>query len=374
MLQNNPFLTEGYLSPEYFCDRVEETALLTRHLTNGCNVALIAPRRMGKSGLIYNCFNEEEIRNNYHCIYIDIYETKNLNEFVYVMGKGILLELKSQGRKVWESFLNIMQSLKSTITFDINGNPEWNVGLGDIASPDITLDEIFEYLDHADKPCIVAIDEFQTIAGYPEKTVEAALRKRIQNCHNAKFVFSGSKRHMMALMFASESRPFYNSSSIMGLEPINKEAYFDFANHHLSKTNRSISHEAFDWIYQSFDGITWYIQYILNMLYTHAISESTITTEDAKSVMTAILSHHRFVYESLLFQLSPKQKQVLLAIANEGNATGVTSQAFLQKYKLGSSTVQGAIKVLTERDFISYDNDSYQVSDKFFREWILKRF
>lgn len=374
MLQNNPFLTEGYLSPEYFCDRVEETALLTRHLTNGCNVALIAPRRMGKSGLIYNCFNEEEIRNNYHCIYIDIYETKNLNEFVYVMGKGILLELKSQGRKVWESFLNIMQSLKSTITFDINGNPEWNVGLGDIASPDITLDEIFEYLNHADKPCIVAIDEFQTIAGYPEKTVEAALRKRIQNCHNAKFVFSGSKRHMMALMFASESRPFYNSSSIMGLEPINKEAYFDFANHHLSKTNRSISHEAFDWIYQSFDGITWYIQYILNMLYTHAISESTITTEDAKSVMTVILSHHRFVYESLLFQLSPKQKQVLLAIANEGNATGVTSQAFLQKYKLGSSTVQGAIKVLTERDFISYDNDSYQVSDKFFREWILKRF
>ena len=374
MLQNNPFLTEGYLSPEYFCDRVEETALLTRHLTNGCNVALIAPRRMGKSGLIYNCFNEEEIRNNYHCIYIDIYETKNLNEFVYVMGKGILRELKSQGRKVWESFLNIMQSLKSTITFDINGNPEWNVGLGDIASPDITLDEIFEYLNHADKPCIVAIDEFQTIASYPEKTVEAALRKRIQNCHNAKFVFSGSKRHMMALMFASESRPFYNSSSIMGLEPINKEAYFDFANHHLSKINSSISHKAFEWIYQSFDGITWYIQYILNMLYTHAISESTITTEDAKSVMTAILSHHRFVYESLLFQLSPKQKQVLLAIANEGNATGVTSQAFLQKYKLGSSTVQGAIKVLTERDFISYDNDSYQVSDRFFREWIIKRF
>ena len=110
------------------------------------------------------------------------------------------------------------------------------------------------------------------------------------------------------------------------------------------------------------------------MLYTHAISESTITTEDAKSVMTTILSHHRFVYESLLFQLSPKQKQVLLAIANEGNATGVTSQAFLQKYKLGSSTVQGVIKVLTERDFISYDNDSYQVSDRFFREWIIKRF
>ena len=62
----------------------------------------------------------------------------------------------------------------------------------------------------------MAIDEFQTIASYPEKTVEATLRKRIQNCHNASFVFSGSKRHMMALMFTSQSRPFYHSSSIMG--------------------------------------------------------------------------------------------------------------------------------------------------------------
>lgn len=79
MLQLNPFIIEGYLSPEYFCDRVEETALLTRHLTNRCNVALIAPRRLGKSGLIYNCFQQKNIREQYHCIYIDIYDTKNLS-------------------------------------------------------------------------------------------------------------------------------------------------------------------------------------------------------------------------------------------------------------------------------------------------------
>ena len=99
MVQLNPFIIEGYLSPEYFCDRVEETALLTRHLTNRCNVALIAPRRLGKSGLIYNCFQQENIREQYHCIYIDIYDTKNLNEFVYALGKGILTALKPKGRQ-----------------------------------------------------------------------------------------------------------------------------------------------------------------------------------------------------------------------------------------------------------------------------------
>ena len=164
MVQVNPFIIEGYLSPEYFCDRVEETALLTRHLTNRCNVALIAPRRLGKSGLIYNCFQQENIRDQYHCIYIDIYDTKNLGDFVYTLGKGILTALKPKGRKVWEFFLNTLQSLKSTISFDINGNPEWSVGIGDIQTPDITLDEIFAYLEQADKPCLIAIAEFQTIA------------------------------------------------------------------------------------------------------------------------------------------------------------------------------------------------------------------
>lgn len=365
MVQINPFVIEGYLSPEYFCDRYEETALLTRHLTNCCNVALIAPRRLGKSGLIFNCFQQEAIREQYHCIYIDIYDTKNLSEFVYTLGKGILTALKPKGRKAWEFFLQMLQSLKSTISFDMNGNPEWSVGIGDIQTPDITLDEIFAYLEQADKPCLVAIDEFQTIAGYPEKTVEATLRKRIQNCHHANFVFSGSKRHMMALMFASQSRPFYHSASIMGLEPIDEEVYLEFANHHLAKNGKEISAEAFDYLYHRFDGITWYIQYVLNMLYSSVSDQSLLTVEDVKAAVGMILSQHRFAYQALIFQLTAKQKQVLIAIAKEGKPSSLMSQAFLQKYRLGASTVQGVVKTLLEKDFVTQDEGCFQLCDKF---------
>ncbi len=365
MVQLNPFVIEGYLSPEYFCDRVEETALLTRHLTNRCNVALIAPRRLGKSGLIYNCFQQQLIREQYHCIYIDIYDTKNLSEFVYALGKGVLSALKPKGRKVWEFFLNTLQSLKSTISFDINGNPEWSVGIGDIQTPDVTLDEIFAYLERADKPCLVAIDEFQTIANYPEKTVEATLRKLIQNCHNANFVFSGSKRHMMALMFTSQSRPFYHSSTIMGLEAIHEQTYLAFANHHLAKNHKEISAEAFACLYHRFDGITWYIQYVLNMLYTSISDSSLLTEEDVKLAIEGILAQHRFVYQALMYQLTAKQKQLLMAIAREGKPSSVMSQEFLQKYRLGASTVQGAVKTLLDRDFITQDDGVFQLCDKF---------
>lgn len=370
MVQTNPFVIEGYLSPEYFCDRIDETALLTRHLTNRCNVALIAQRRLGKSGLIHNCFYQKAIREQYHCIFVDIYDTKDLNEFVYALGKGILTALKPKGRKAWEFFVNMLQSLKSTISFDINGNPEWSVGIGDIQAPDTTLDEIFAYLEHADKPCIVAIDEFQTIASYPEKTVEATLRKRIQNCHNASFVFSGSKRHMMALMFTSQSRPFYHSSSIMGLEPIDRTVYRDFANRHLARNGKTISDEAFSYIYDRFDGVTWYIQYILNMLYTAISTDRLLTTDDAKAAIASILAQHRFAYQALVYQLTSKQKQVLTAIAAENGPTSIMSQAFLRKYGLGASTVQGAVKVLLDRDFISQDDGAYRLCDKFLEMYL----
>jgi hypothetical protein len=60
----NPFVTSGYVSPHYFFDRVEETSLLTSALTNGNHVALISPRRLGETGLIYHCFNQESIKDN----------------------------------------------------------------------------------------------------------------------------------------------------------------------------------------------------------------------------------------------------------------------------------------------------------------------
>ena len=62
------------------------------------------------------------------------------------------------------------------------GNPSFNVQLGDIQYTETTLDEIFKYLTAADKPCIVAIDEFQQIAAYPEKNIEALLRTYVQRC------------------------------------------------------------------------------------------------------------------------------------------------------------------------------------------------
>ena len=60
----NPFLTYGYAGADYFCDRVEETKRLTALLTNGNHVALMSPKRMGKTSLLNHCFAQKEIKDN----------------------------------------------------------------------------------------------------------------------------------------------------------------------------------------------------------------------------------------------------------------------------------------------------------------------
>ncbi len=86
----NPFVVGRYVSPEYFCDREDETAFLTKQIENGRNVALISPRRMGKTGLIHHCFHQERLKAGFHTFFVDIYATTSLVEFVYLLGKAIL--------------------------------------------------------------------------------------------------------------------------------------------------------------------------------------------------------------------------------------------------------------------------------------------
>lgn len=157
----NPFVTNGYAGAEYFCDRKTETKDITELLINENNIAIISPRRIGKTELIRHVFNQSDIKENYYCFLIDIYSTTSLRDFVNVFGKAVTDVLRSKGRTVWERFISAVSSLRSEISFDMNGNPVWSVGLGAIENPTVTLDEIFSYLRDADMPCIVAIDEFQ---------------------------------------------------------------------------------------------------------------------------------------------------------------------------------------------------------------------
>lgn len=372
---DNPFVTNGYAGPEYFCDRVEETALLTNLLTNGNNVALMSPRRVGKTDLMKHCFQQDDVRDNYYCFIIDIYATNSLRDFVNMFGKSILEALKPKGRKVWESFLSTLLSVRSEISFDINGNPVWGLGVGSMTPPQTTLDEIFAYLRSADKHCLVAIDEFQQILYYTDRNVEAALRTQIQQCPNANFIFAGSQRHLMSEMFLSPARPFYQSVVPMSLYPISLERYWAFANPQFAKNgNRQVTYKVVETVYQRFEGITANVQRMMNMLYMLTPKGETCDIDMIDRAIDTYLQLSSEYYAELLRQMPEKQRNVFLAIAAEGRVKSISGGKFAHKYHLPSaSSVVSAVKGLLEKDFITQTDNVYYVYDRFFQLWLEKQ-
>ena len=370
----NPFVTKGYAGPEYFCDRVNETENLVKLLTNENNMALISPRRLGKTDLIYHVFNQPQIRKRYYTFIIDIYATNSLGDFVDVFGKAILEELKPFGRKAWERFLSTLKTIQQQVSFDINGNPVWGIGLGNTPYSSSTLDEIFSYLRTADKPCLVAIDEFQQITHYSDKNVEAALRTHIQRCPNATFLFSGSKRHMMSEIFLSPSRPFYQSVITMGLAPISEEKYTKFATGLFQKNGKQLDETVIHEVYTRFNGVTSCLQRVMNVLYLNTEQNQRCTTESVDMAIDYLLDLYSEHYEMLFSQMSERQRLVFTAIAFEGKAQNITGGAFIKKYQLWSpSSVTSATKALLEKDFVTQENNVYTIYDQFFALWLLRR-
>lgn len=369
---DNPFVTKGYAGSTYFCDRVEETKRIIELVTNDNNIALISPRRVGKTDLIRHCFAQPSITERFYTFHIDIYATSSLRDFVNILGRTILDTLKPKGRKAWEGFLNMIRSVRSEVSFDINNYPIWSLGLGDIEHPENTLDEIFSYLGTADKPCLVAIDEFQQITKYTDnRNVEAILRTYIQRCFNATFIFAGSKRHLMGEIFTSPSRPFYQSVLVMNLKPISAEKYIEFAQQLFQMYDKKIEAEVIMDIYNRFDAITSCIQRMLNVLFLKTLPGTTCTTSMIPGAIDYILDMLSETYETLTDKIPEKQREVFLAIAKEGKAQNITSKAFMKKYHLQTaSVVTAAVRSLLEKDFLTHDQGTYQIYDPFYMLWL----
>lgn len=374
----NPFVvTERYVGPEYFCDRETETAELLSNIVNGRNTVLISLRRMGKSGLVSHLYNKEEIRRGYECFFLDIYDTTSIDDFVLLFSKEVVSRLQSQGMKFIEKFISIVNSMRVSFGSDpVTGQPSIEVSLQEIKNPVKTLEQIFSFLESSSQPCVVTIDEFQQIADYKEgKKHIATLRTLVQSCVKTRFIFSGSNRRMMSKLFNSPSEPFFMSSSPIMLEPINKEKYVEFVSAHFGEADKPITTESIEYVYERFDGHTWFIQYVFNRLYEMSGKDTPATKELADEAVSYILSLFSPMFKEIFARMSERQRALLVAISKERKVTTPTGEEFISKYSLRSaSAVQGAMRPLIEDETIAFNNGLYFITNRFFSLWLSRRY
>ncbi len=366
----NPFIYQGYESPKYFCDREVETKTLLSHLKNGRNVTLISPRRIGKTGLIKNTFYHlKEQEKDATCLYIDIFATKNLHDFVELLGVMVINEIVRKNASFIEKTISFFSALRPVLSMDpLTGEPSVSITV-EPSKEDITIQSIFNYLNDSEQEVYIAIDEFQQIAEYPEKGTEALLRSYIQFAQHVHFIFSGSKFHLMAEIFGSPKHPFYQSTEMMGLKPLDSDVYFDFCLQFFKEKGGNIEKDIFEYLYNMFEGHTWYIQCIMNRLYEANTNVESI--EQVNAAILSILAGREPQFESLSQFFTDNQFSLLKAIAKEGIVAQPTAGRFIKSHNLsGASSTKAALKVLEDKELVYRKPEGYIIYDRFMDLWL----
>ena len=367
---NNPFVTYGYKGPEYFCDREQETKSIITALHNERNITLVAPRRMGKTGLIHHVFNQiEQAQPDVRCFYVDIFPTKNLQQMVQAMARAILGKLDSPSQIAMRKVSQFFGRFRPTVTYDeITGTPTVSLDIAPNEERN-TLKQIFEYMHQSGVRCYVAIDEFQQILQYSDTGIEALIRSYIQFLPNVYFIFAGSQHHVLEQMFSSVNRPFFQSTQMMHLGPLDESKYRQFANDFFKVQNREISTKLFHQLYETMHGVTWYVHAVLNRVYQEV--EKPITQRLIDKVVSELVEEQSPVFQNYYNAMTVNQAAVAVAIAREQKVAKPLSQDFIARYRLPSpSSVQTSLEKLEANQIVLRNSDGYFIYDHFFAMWL----
>ena len=156
----------------------------------------------------------------------------------------------------------------------------------------------------------------------------------------------------------------------MFLKPVAMSEYEVFAKGHFQKANKQIADDVVRAIYERFDGTTWYLQKVLNQLFA---TRDSVVVSDVDEAVEQIINQNEEAYKDVLYQLTARQRDLLVAVSREAKAKQITGMAFVKRHHLSSaSSVQKSALALTEKQLLTHQQGTYEVYDKFMSEWLRK--
>jgi uncharacterized protein len=371
----NPFTYGDLVSDEAFTDRADELAQLKADLRNGQNVAVIAPRRYGKSSLVKAALSDL-IAEGTLVVEVDLMTTPTKERLAAKLAKSIHDDVASVVFKAKER-LRVFSSLRiaPSMTIDTHGAVTFAFAASRTdADIDDTIERLLELPAEiaADqrRVIVVSFDEFQEITEI-DRHLPALMRSVFQKQSNVAHVYAGSKRAMMRRLFNDENEPFYRSAKTMEIGPIPVPLFREFVTEQFDRTDRGISDDAADRLLAITGGHPYATQELAYALWEEVPEGFSATSADLDDALRAVLRAENARFTLVWENATRPQKLLLQALARE------TGRPFSNAYRLRhdlppTSGVQRALRPLLASELVRKDSEGdYELAEPFLREWIL---
>ena len=361
----NPFKYGSRVAGGAFFDRVKIKNDIMAVVGGGNNVVLYGPRRYGKTSLVGEVVSAMR-GSGWTCIELNMMDVASLDDFIAQYARAVYREA-STAIGTLRQIAGLFRRVSPKIGLDDEGKPELKF---EIASRKAGLDALREVLELPPKVCpasktLVVIDEFQEVESLGLGTqFERTMRTIIEKQQGIAYIFLGSKTHLLERMFASPSRPFYNSAQkfLLGRPP--QDESVAFIEERFKTAGITIGSDLAKKIVALAGNVPYYLQAVGFWVFNAASGRGgrSVSAADIGEGFASLYASETILLENS-FASHPKSQRLLMrALAEEPTAR--FDETYRDRHGLGlTSTTNTALKRLLLDGTIELLDGEYSLSN-----------
>ena len=376
--QTNPFRFGDLALDDAFTDRVDELAELEADMRNGQNVVVIAPRRFGKSSLIWRATHDLIASHSVLVAQVDLMKAPTKERLAEKLADSIYEDIASTVFKVREKALSVFRGLRiaPAITLDQDGSLSFSFQAGSApADLDATVEHLLQLpatlAAERGRRVALVFDEFQEIMNI-DRNLPSLMRSVFQEQPEVSHVYLGSKRHMMEHIFSDANEPFWRSARQMELGVIPPQVFAEFIRARFENTGRRIHEMVIELILQTTHSHPYGTQELSYALWEVTPRGRTADHTRFDEALVRVLRSENAHFSRIWERASKAQRVTLEALATEPSQPPLAA-AYRARHNLpGTSTVQRALEALVDDELVQRDGNGYRIAEPFLGDWIVR--
>ena len=376
MTHTNPFRYGDLALDDAFTDREVEIRELESDIRNGQNVVIFAPRRYGKSSLLWRATQDLLAGDEVLIAQVDLMATPSKEKLAEKLAESIYEDIATRLFRAREKAVGVFSSLRlrPTVTLD-PGDGSLSFGFEASARHediDATLEKLFELparlaADQGKRAALV-IDEFQEILDIDPR-LPTLMRSIFQRQPEVAHVYLGSKRSMMEKIFNDPNEPFWRSAKKTEIGLIDPAQFEPFIRGRFAATGRGIDAGVVERILAITHGHPYGTQELCYFVWEEVADGGVARSGELDAAVTKVLRSENAHFSRIWSKSVPSHRLILQALAREPFQQ--ITDGFRAKNGLPhDATVRKALRSMIDDELVIRDERGYRIAEPFFAEWI----
>ena len=376
-MARNPFNFGDLALDEGFTDRERELRELEADILNGQNVVVFAPRRFGKSSLVWRA-TQQLTRKRVLVAQVDLMRVATKEQLAAKLAGAIYEEIATPLFRIREKAVEIFRSLRITPTMTVDPT-DGSLGFSFIAGAapedvDATIERLLELpaeLAAGRKRRVALVfDEFQEVLDLDPR-LPALMRAVFQSQPDVAHVYLGSKRAMMEKLFNDANEPFWRSAKQMELGVLPADAFARFIDERFAATGKAIEPGVVDRVLAVTGGHPYGTQELCYALWEETPDGTGVTGDTLERAIDRVLraenAHFTYVWDTI-----PRTQRLVLQALATAPAAQLLSEEYRTRHGLpAASSVQRAAGELVGSELVARSRQgAYRIAEPFLAEWV----